>query len=650
MSHCEAIGGCVIIPVFNHARTVGEVVRGSKAFARTVLVCDDGSTDGSGKEASDAGAELFTHKVNQGKGAALRTLLEEAARRGFRYAICLDADGQHYPKDIPGIVEAVRGQPGSIVIGARDLVAAGAPPSSEFGRKFSNFWIWFECGQRVADTQSGFRAYPLPETLALMGSRSRYDFEVEVLLRASWAGLPLRATKIDVLYPKDRITHFRPFLDNARISVLNILTIIRLLLPFPLAPLIHRRARRPGLSLDAIRRWFWLGGPGPLWRVAAACLALLGGWGILGSAAIGSGALPSLLALGALKLLAPNGPMATAAVLGFALAFGLGEALLRKRLIASAERASGRLWDGKSRSGVWGHLFFVFTVKWVGRWPAYLVLYFVTAWFLVRVPSARRASMQYLNRAIGPATGLKALGRSYRHLLEFARTLVDRIVLGVEGPTGFTLAKENGIDRILAASASKQGSILLTAHLGSWELAAGLLGDRLVAPLDIVAFDGEEAAVRDAIERSSAKFKPSVLRVGRGDLAALDIIRALRLGHMVALQGDRTVDERTVAVDFLGHPAHFPVGPFIVAALAGVPMIATFGMQVAPSRYEFTAFEAEPYVFDRARDRDEQLRGWVQAYADKLQSVVRAYPFQWFNFYDFWAPPKPQPKPAARRP
>jgi predicted LPLAT superfamily acyltransferase len=638
LSHCEAIGGCVCIPVFNHAATVGEVVRGSRQHAHTVLVCDDGSTDGSGEAAFAAGAEVLTHPSNQGKGAALRTLFEEASRRGFRYAICLDADGQHYPKDIAAIVETVKDEPGSVVIGARDLAAAQAPASSQFGRRFSNFWVWFEGGQRVDDSQSGFRAYPLPETLALMGSRSRYDFEVEVLLRASWAGLPLASTPIGVLYPEDRITHFRPFWDNARISVLNILTCLRLLLPLPLVPLLHERARAPGLSLDAIRRWFWLGGPGPIWRVLAASLALFwGGFGVLGAAALGAGALPALLAWRVLLGMGAQ-PQAGPAVLTGALVLGVAELLLRQRAFRRALIASPRAWNGKTRGGVAGHTFFIVVIKLFGRWPAYGVLYLVSAYFLVAAPAGRRASLQFLDRALGPQRGVKAIWRTYRHMLEFARTLVDRLILGVEGPSGFTRV-ETGVETILAASASRKGSILLTAHLGSWELASGMLGDRLTAPFDIVAFQGEDAAMRAAVRRSSEKFKPNVLSVGKGELAALDIMRALRAGHMVALQGDRTVDERTVEVDFLGSPARFPVGPFVLAAISGAPMIATFNMQIGPRTYELIAFDAQTYAFDRSRPKPEQLVTWVQDYVRKLETVVRKHPFQWFNFYDFWARP-----------
>ncbi len=641
MSPCEAIGACVVIPVYNHARTVGDVVRDSLKFAKTVLVCDDGSTDGSGAAAKAAGAELITHPVNQGKGAALRTLFEEASRRGFRYAISLDADGQHYPKDIPGIAEAVQKQPGALVVGSRDLIAARAPASSEFGRKFGNFWVWFEGGQALEDNQSGFRAYPLPETLALMGGRSRYDFEVEVLLRASWAGLPLTSTKIDVLYPTDRVTHFRPFKDNARVALLNFLTIVRLLLPFPMAPLLRPRKRRPGLSLDAIRRWFWLGGPGPVWRTLAVPLAIFSPWAVAVGAALGIGALPTLLAWWALTVLEARVEMPVA--LGIAgagaFAFGLAEWLVRRRLLARADAASPRKWDGKSKSGALGYLIFVAVVKVFGRWPADVMLHFVNVWFLVFATSTRRASMQFLDRAIGPATGLKAWARAYRHLAAFGHTIIDRIILGVKGPEHFTRVGAAGVAELVDNAISPKGAILLTAHLGSWEMASGLLGKRLKVPFDIVAYDGEEPQMREAIERSSEKWKPNLLLVGKGELAALDIMRALRAGHLVALQGDRTVDQRTIAVDFLGSPAHFPVGPFVVAALSGATMVPGFNIRLDDRRYEVFAVAGKTYQFDRKRDRDAQIREWVQDYVRVVEGMARKHPYQWFNFYDFWAAP-----------
>ena len=164
---CDLAQACVVVAVYNHAGTVGAVVRGALEHASTVIVCDDGSDDGSADAAQAAGATVLRHPRNLGKGAALRLLLATAKERGFRYAISMDADGQHLPSDLPILSEATLEHPGALVVGTRSLVAAGAPPSSEFGRKFSNFWVWFESGVRVPDSQSGFRAYPLPETVEL---------------------------------------------------------------------------------------------------------------------------------------------------------------------------------------------------------------------------------------------------------------------------------------------------------------------------------------------------------------------------------------------------------------------------------------------------------------------------------------------------
>jgi predicted LPLAT superfamily acyltransferase len=105
------------------------------------------------------------------------------------------------------------------------------------------------------------------------------------------------------------------------------------------------------------------------------------------------------------------------------------------------------------------------------------------------------------------------------------------------------------------------------------------------------------------------------------------------------LQGDRTVDARFVEVDFLGAPARFPLGPFVLAALSGAPMTATFNVQTGLRTYDLVAFEPETYAFDRSRDKNAQLKSWVEGYVRKLEQMVRKHPYQWFNFYDFWARP-----------
>jgi predicted LPLAT superfamily acyltransferase len=659
---CDSIGACVVIPVFNHAKTVGDVVRRSFAFASVVLVCDDGSTDGSGEAARAAGAVVLTLPQNQGKGAALVALFDEAIRRGHRYAICIDADGQHQPEDLPKLVAAAAAEPGALVVGARDLAAAGAPGRSQFGRRFSNFWVWFETGVRVDDSQSGYRAYPLPVTRRLVGWRRRYDFEVEILLRAGWAGVPLRSTPIEVIYPKDRVTHFKPFLDNTRISVLNTLTCLWLFLPLPLAPLVRDVPSRPGLSLLAIRRWFWLGSPGPFARVMAAALGAVPGLlglsalrtavALAASAAAGLGLLPAALAAVAFMALALRGQSDAAAgaiIGGTALAFGSFEALWRRRALRLAQASEGpRGWTGKAVAGVFGHWWFFQMSRLLGTRAVYAFLYPVVLFYTFSARAARAASLDYQARLFGPAKGpLDRFGRAYRHFLAFARTMVDKALLATRGAKLFT-SRHDGLEHLKAAAAAGKGAILLTAHLGNWDVAGELLDGRVNVPLALVAYKGEEERLAKYLARASGP-KPRIIAVGDSDLASLDILHALRDGSFIAIQGDRPVDPRVVRVPFLGADAPFPVGPFVVAAVSHAPLISTFNMQVGRTAYHFIADPPRSYAFDRSRDKSEQLREWVAEYAQRLERLVREHPYQWFNFYDFWNA-EPPSRPVPRRP
>lgn len=208
----------VVIPVYNHGRTVREVVHAALALGLPIFVVDDGATDG-GAVGLDAtpGVRLLRHPVNRGKGAALLTGFAAAAAEAD-WAITLDADGQHDPADARRLIDAIpRGQR-PIVVGCRQRMAGeGAPWTSRFGRGFSNFWIRMAAGPRVTDSQSGFRIYPLPETLALDVRARRYQFEIEVLVKAAWAGLPVIEAPVAVRYfGSERVSHFRPFIDFCR--------------------------------------------------------------------------------------------------------------------------------------------------------------------------------------------------------------------------------------------------------------------------------------------------------------------------------------------------------------------------------------------------------------------------------------------------
>ncbi|MDH4100383.1 MAG: DUF2062 domain-containing protein [Nitrospirota bacterium] len=225
----------IVIPLFNHGATVRDVAERTLAVHDRVLVVDDGSTDGGGDTLRGLNVQLVRHEVNRGKGAAIMTAAREASRIGMTHVVTIDADGQHFPEDIPRLLEIAREDPLSIVVGKRDFANASVPGSSRFGRKFSNFWLRVQTGRVLGDVQSGFRVYPVEVLERLDLHETHYSFEVEVLVKAAWAGIPLRDADISVYYPPagERISHFRMFMDNFRLSVLNTRLTIRSMLPFP---------------------------------------------------------------------------------------------------------------------------------------------------------------------------------------------------------------------------------------------------------------------------------------------------------------------------------------------------------------------------------------------------------------------------------
>ncbi len=209
----------VVIPVYNHEGMVREVVEKAVRLSMPVFVVDDGATDGSYDRVRDLrGIQILRHPVNRGKGAALQTGFA-AAIEVADWAVTLDADGQHDPAEVPAMIRAIPAGTRPIVIGnRRGMDGAAVPWTSRFGRGFSNFWVRMSGGPRLADTQSGFRIYPLPETLRLSVRARRYQFEVEVLAKAHWAGLPVMEVGIGVDYRpgRRRVSHFHPFVDFMR--------------------------------------------------------------------------------------------------------------------------------------------------------------------------------------------------------------------------------------------------------------------------------------------------------------------------------------------------------------------------------------------------------------------------------------------------
>lgn len=217
-------GVCVVIPTYNNASTIARVVADVKQYCLDIIVVDDGCTDGTKNILSTIdGITVVTHPENQGKGTALKSGFRKALEMGFSYAITLDADGQHYGSDINNFLEANKKHPGAMIVGSRRLEGVDRSKGSSFANKFSNFWYYVQTGRNLADTQTGYRLYPLRKLVGLSLLTSRYEAELELLVFASWHGVEIIAIPVDVYYPprEERVSHFRPGMDFFRITVLN---------------------------------------------------------------------------------------------------------------------------------------------------------------------------------------------------------------------------------------------------------------------------------------------------------------------------------------------------------------------------------------------------------------------------------------------
>jgi len=560
LRHAGPLSAVVAVPAYNNAGSLVAVVRDIRRMAPElpVIVINDGSTDSTETELARSGllsqAEprvwLVTHPRNLGKGAAIKTALAHALQAGFSHLVTFDADGQHLAQELPKMLEAAHEHPTAIIIGARDLSSPAVSNVSRFGRAFSNFWLRIQTGCRLEDSQSGLRVYPVAPAHSLGARGRRYDFEVEILILAGRAGLEMRSVPISVHYPPpaQRVTHFRAFVDNARISFVN----TRLLVLAPLWPL---------------------------------------GW-------------PARL----------SGEPAPAAV--------------------------PRAWSGKSRGGRLGHAIFLLLLKSAGQRAAYALTYPVAFYFCVAAPAILRRSRAFLAIAAGPAgSRWRAFWRSYRHFLMFAQTLVDKAFGQLRGP-GALKWTSTGTEYVTEPSQSGHGALLVSAHVGNYELAGICYSDYRL-PIAVVMLDAEAHAVKKAyarLDKSAKAWTPEIIATNRSEFPALKVLAALRAGKTVALHGDRIIDHHWVWCDFLGTRAAFPTGVFVLAAAARVPVVLTFGFKTARDQYAFIA--EPPRMIELPHPhRDEALARHAQWYASRLEHYVRQYPLQWFNFYDFFAPP-----------
>jgi glycosyltransferase involved in cell wall biosynthesis len=280
---CRRWKVCFVVPFYNNRRHVLHVLGELLHLGVPVIAVSDGSTDGSEEMARNSGAHVIAYYPNRGKGYALRTAFRHALESGFHYAISVDADGQHVTSEALALLRTLDAHPGALVVGARRMEGQDQPAVAGFANRFSNFWFMVHTLQKLPDTQSGFRLYPLKSIMQIRFLGTRYEWEVEVLVKAAWHGVKVISVPVAVRYPPraERVSFFRPWKDFGRISLMNTWLTLGAMF-YGHWVILRRRLSWPAIRTFLQRHVF--NHDEPLWRKAASiglgvCMGIVPVWG-----------------------------------------------------------------------------------------------------------------------------------------------------------------------------------------------------------------------------------------------------------------------------------------------------------------------------------------------------------------------------------
>ena len=586
---------------------------------------------------------------NRGKGSALQFAIQDLVGRGFTHMVTMDGDGQHHAHEICKLADLAKDHPWDLIIGDRKLKSATVPTISKFGRKFSNFWVNYQTGLHVKDSQSGFRLYPLFPLQNIKFISQRFDFEIEVLIRLLWNGIKVREIEIDVHYPEpgDRVSHLHKLWDNVRISLLNTVLVVVSLL---------KTHRAPGELALALGLGVFVGCT-PFYGfhtliIAALAFALrlnlIVMW--LGSHVSTPIFAPFIIMLEIwigrhwLNVAPAGGPkgdfyqwMAGSGVLGLLL--GGGTTIVTFALAWYLKnRKKGSNWTGRTRGGRLGNGFLKLVLRYGGLQSGYFCLAFVAPYFYLFAPAARRGLNEYWKLVEPVESWRQRQMRIVRHFYRFGQVLMDRVFQTFHQEKQFPL-HQTGMDYILKGMREKKGLIMLSAHMGAWDLATALLsGSGFSEEIHVVEYQAEGLSFQKVKAGDDPKHVRSVnANSAQASDAIFEIHSALRKGRCLALMGDRPIGDRFELIPFMGKLAPFDMTPFRLAAACKVPLLLTFGFKGQNNYYDFFADPSRVFEFDGKLPREVQCYNWCKEYIVEMEKFVRRYPDQWFNFYPFWS-------------
>ncbi|HXM80945.1 MAG TPA: acyl-CoA synthetase [Burkholderiales bacterium] len=268
----------------------------------------------------------------------------------------------------------------------------------------------------------------------------------------------------------------------------------------------------------------------------------------------------------------------------------------------------------------------------LGRPVGRALLYPICAYFVLFSRRARRASAEYLRRALGRRPGL---GDVFRHYHAFASTIHDRVYLlaGKYSYFDVTLSAPAGL---LARLRQGRGCILLGSHLGSFEILCARSVSDCVPPVNVLMHLDNAEKINSVLHPLAPGIESRIIPLG-GPESLLRVRECLARGEIVGMLGDRAWrNERTCSCDFLGARARFPLGPLLLAGLLDAPVVLFFGLYLGGRRYEIRLEPFAEAIPLEPREREAAVRPWVQRYVRRLEHHCRLAPYNWFNFYDYW--------------
>jgi len=283
---------------------------------------------------------------------------------------------------------------------------------------------------------------------------------------------------------------------------------------------------------------------------------------------------------------------------------------------------------GSSRGNPLGYQIFIAIIRAGGIFPAYALLRLVTLYYFLFPGKAAKSLLYYFRQRLG-YSALKARWCVYENFNYLGRTIIDKIVLMSQVPNPFSI-RHDGVQHLEQMVREGKGGLLVSAHVGNWE-GAGHLLKRLNAKINIVMYDGEHEKIKQYLE--SVRERSFHVIIIRDDLSHIyEIKEAVERNEFVCIHADRYVEgTKTITGKLLGADARFPIGPFILATTFDMPVSFVFAMKEGPKHYHFFASPGKVYPHGKAG-----IPLMLEDYLRKTETMIRAYPLQWHNYFPYW--------------